>query len=93
MAKALLGTIASHFPSVLVVLDAWYMKRRLVLWAVDRSIAVIGQIRRDSALFRIPSLLRSASEDVRRNMVIGSPARTWTLCQSRRSRRQHTADG
>ena len=30
------------------------MKRRLVLWAVDRSIAVIGQIRRDSALFRIP---------------------------------------
>jgi hypothetical protein len=54
MAKALLGAIASHFPSVLVVLDAWYMKRRLVLWAVDRSIAVIGQIRRDSALFRIP---------------------------------------
>lgn len=54
MAKALLGAIANHFPSLLVVLDAWYMKRRLVLWAVDRAIAVIGQIRRDSALFRIP---------------------------------------
>ena len=32
MAKALLGAIASHFPSIPVVLDAWYMKRRLVLW-------------------------------------------------------------
>src|SRR3954469_17870654 len=52
MAKALLGAIASHFPSVL--LDAGYMKRRLVVWALDRAIAVIGQIRRDSALFRIP---------------------------------------
>jgi DDE superfamily endonuclease len=63
MARALLGAIAAHFSSVAVLMDAWYMKRKLVLAALDlartrqRDIVVIGQIRRDSALFRVPVLV------------------------------------
>lgn len=55
MARALLGAVLDHFHTPLVLLvDAWYMRRRLVLWAVGRGVTVIGQIRRDSALFRKP---------------------------------------
>jgi DDE superfamily endonuclease len=55
LAKALLGTVLAQFHTPLVLLvDAWYMRRRLVLWAVQRGLTVIGQIRRDSALFRPP---------------------------------------
>jgi hypothetical protein len=54
MARALLGAVLQHFPTLGVLLDAWYMRRHLVLWAVSHGITVTGQIRRDSALFTRP---------------------------------------
>jgi hypothetical protein len=55
IAQALLGTLAPRFAATTLLVDAWYMRRRLVLWATAHGIAVIGQIRRDSALFHIPA--------------------------------------
>lgn len=54
IAKTLLGTLFHRFASPVLLVDAWYMRRRLVLWAEERGIGVVGQIRRDSALFQIP---------------------------------------
>lgn len=54
LAKALLGAVASQFPAVAVVMDLWFIKRPLVLWAAQRDITVIGRVRHDSALFHFP---------------------------------------
>lgn len=55
LAKALLGAVARQFPAVAVVMDLWFIKRPLILWAAQRGITVIGRVRHDSALFRFPA--------------------------------------
>ena len=55
LAKALLGAVARQFPAVAVVMDLWFIKRPLLLWAAQRDITVIGRIRHDSALSRFPA--------------------------------------
>ncbi|MCW2241347.1 IS701 family transposase [Azospirillum canadense] len=55
LANALLGAVARQFPAVGVVMDLWFIKGPLVLWAAQRGITVIGRVRHDSALFRFPA--------------------------------------
>lgn len=55
-AKALIRVIApvfEHF-SVRLLLDSWYMRGALLLAALKSGMQVIGQVRKDTALFRIP---------------------------------------
>ena len=54
LAKVLLRAIGNRLGPLTLLVDAWYMKRPLVLWAVQRGIVVIGQARRDTALFALP---------------------------------------
>ena len=39
---------------VRVLMDAWYMRGRLVLYLLEEGMEVIGQVRRDTALFHPP---------------------------------------
>src|SRR5512144_1451732 len=49
---------------VRVLLDCWYMRRRVIQYAQAWGFAVIGQIRRDTALYAIPEVV-----------VVGGPRR------------------
>ena len=40
--------------SVRLLLDSWYMRGKLLLSALKAGLQVIGQVRKDTALFRIP---------------------------------------
>jgi hypothetical protein len=54
LAKVLLRAIGNRLGPLTLLADAWSLKRPLVLWAVQRGIVVIGQARRDTALFALP---------------------------------------
>ncbi len=45
--------LGNHVP-ILVLMDAWYMKGPLVLEALKLELNVIGQVRKDTALFLLP---------------------------------------
>jgi hypothetical protein len=57
-AKTLLRVVAplfAGFPTVLLM-DSWYMRCTLISYALDHGLQVIGQVRRDTALFHPPEL-------------------------------------
>ncbi len=55
-AKTLLRVIVPVFDSLSVrlLLDSWYMRGTLLLAALKAGLHVIGQVRKDTALFRVP---------------------------------------
>jgi hypothetical protein len=55
-AKALIRVIIPAFDglSVRLLLDSWYMRGSLLLSVLKAGLQVIGQVRKDTALFRIP---------------------------------------
>jgi len=54
LAKGLLRAVGDHLGPLCLLLDAWYMRRSLLQAALRRGHAVIGQVRRDTALFQVP---------------------------------------
>jgi DDE superfamily endonuclease len=54
MAKALLRAVGDRLGPLCLLLDAWYMRGSLIRAALRRGHAVVGQVRRDTALFRLP---------------------------------------
>jgi hypothetical protein len=55
-AKALIRVITPVFEkfSVRLLLDSWYMRGTLLFAALNSGMQVIGQVRKDTALFRVP---------------------------------------
>lgn len=55
-AKTLLRVIAPLFEGfqTSLLMDSWYMRCTLISYALDRGLQVIGQVRRDTALFHLP---------------------------------------
>lgn len=55
-AKTLLRVIAPLFKGFQTVLlmDSWYMRCSLILYALEHGMQVIGQVRRDTAFFQLP---------------------------------------
>jgi hypothetical protein len=55
-AKTLLRVIAPLFQGFQTVLlmDSWYMRCTLISYALEHGLQVIGQVRRDTALFHLP---------------------------------------
>lgn len=51
IAGALLRVVSHLVPGARVLVDSWYMRRRFVLPLLRRGFRVIGQVRRDTALF------------------------------------------
>jgi DDE superfamily endonuclease len=54
LAKALLRAVGDRLGPLYLLLDAWYMRGSLIRAALRRGHAVVGQVRRDTALFRPP---------------------------------------
>jgi hypothetical protein len=54
LAKGLLRAVGGRLGPLCLLLDAWYMRGSLIRAALRRGHAVIGQVRRDTALFRLP---------------------------------------
>jgi hypothetical protein len=55
-AKTLLRVITPLFTGfqTFLLMDSWYMRGTLITYAVDQGLQVIGQVRRDTALFHQP---------------------------------------
>lgn len=55
-AKTLLRVIAPLFQGfqTFLLMDSWYMRCTLISYALERGLQVIGQVRRDTALFHLP---------------------------------------
>jgi DDE superfamily endonuclease len=54
LAKGLLRAVGDRLGPLCLLLDAWYMRASLIRAALRRGHAVVGQVRRDTALFRLP---------------------------------------
>jgi len=55
-AKTLIRAVQPVFvnENVCLLLDSWYMRGKLILYALTNGIHVIGQVRKDTALYDIP---------------------------------------
>src|SRR3954466_686466 len=54
LAKALLRAVADRLGPLCLLLDAWYMRGSVIRAAMGRGHTVVGQVRRDTALFELP---------------------------------------
>src|SRR4051794_3892219 len=54
LAKILIGAVLHQLRPNILLVDAWFMRARLVLWAMACGITVVGQARLDTALFLRP---------------------------------------
>jgi len=82
LAKILIGAVLHQLRPDILLVDAWFMRARLVLWAVARGITVVGQARLDTALFLRP---RSRRGRGRPSTAGGSTATSSPSCRSSRS--------
>jgi hypothetical protein len=55
IAKGLLRAVGDRLGPLYLLLDAWYMRGSLIRTALRLGHDVIGQVRRDTALFRLPA--------------------------------------
>jgi hypothetical protein len=55
MAPELVRSLRGRLQRVRLLIDSWYMRRKLILPLLDQSVQVIGQVCRDTALFLPPS--------------------------------------
>src|SRR3954463_14989507 len=65
LGKILIGAVLHQLRPDILLVDAWFMRARLVLWAVARGITVVGQARLDTALFLRPRRGRPARYGMR----------------------------
>ena len=54
LAKGLLRAVGDRLGPLCLLLDAWYMRGSLIRAALRRGHVAVGQVRRDTALFRVP---------------------------------------
>lgn len=54
LAKGLLRAVADRLGPLCLLLDAWYMRGSVIRAAMRRGHTVVGQVRRDTALFELP---------------------------------------
>lgn len=54
IAKTLLRAISGIFTNVTLLLDSWFMRAILILFARESGLHVIGQVRKDTALYDLP---------------------------------------
>ena len=54
VARQLIDSIRAHVKDARLLIDAWFMRRSLILPLLDKQVRIIGQARRDTALFLPP---------------------------------------
>lgn len=54
VARQLIDSIRGHVKDVRLLIDAWFMRKSLILPLLEQRVRIIGQVRRDTALFLPP---------------------------------------
>ena len=54
VARQLIDSVRGHVKEVRLLMDAWFMRRSLILPLIAQGVRIIGQVRRDTALYLPP---------------------------------------
>lgn len=54
VARQLIDSIRAHVKDARLLIDAWFMRKSLILPLLEQRVRIIGQVRRDTALFFLP---------------------------------------
>lgn len=54
VARQLIDSIRAHVKDARLLIDAWFMRKSLILPLLEQCVRIIGQVRRDTALFLPP---------------------------------------
>jgi DDE superfamily endonuclease len=54
VARQLIDSVREHVKDARLLIDAWFMRKSLILPLLDQQVRIIGQVRRDTALFLPP---------------------------------------
>ena len=54
VARQLIDSVSKHVNDARLLIDAWFMRRSLILPLLEQQVRIIGQVRRDTALFLPP---------------------------------------
>jgi hypothetical protein len=54
VARQLINHIRGHVKEARLLIDAWFMRRSLILPLLEQQVRIIGQVRRDTALYLLP---------------------------------------
>lgn len=54
VARQLIDSVRGHVKDARLLIDSWFMRRRLILPLLEQRVRIIGQVRRDTALFLPP---------------------------------------
>ena len=54
VARQLIDSIRGHVKEARLLIDAWFMRRSLILPLLEQQVRIIGQVRRDTALYLPP---------------------------------------
>jgi DDE superfamily endonuclease len=54
VARQLIDAVRGHVKDARLLIDAWFMRKSLILPLLDQRVRIIGQVRRDTALFLPP---------------------------------------
>ena len=54
VARQLIDSVRGHLKEARLLIDAWFMRRSLILPLLEQQVRIIGQVRRDTALYLPP---------------------------------------
>lgn len=54
VARQLIDSVRDHVMEARLLIDAWFMRKRLILPLLEQRVRIIGQVRRDTALYLPP---------------------------------------
>lgn len=54
VARQLIDSIRAHVKEARLLIDAWFMRKSLILPLLEQKVRIIGQVRRDTALYLLP---------------------------------------
>lgn len=54
VARQLVDAVRPHLADVRLLMDSWFMRKKLILPLVEQGVRIAGQVRRDTALFLAP---------------------------------------
>ena len=54
VARQLIDSVRAHVKEARLLIDAWFMRKSLILPLLEQRVRIIGQVRRDTALFLPP---------------------------------------
>ena len=84
--KFVLPLLKKTGTTIRVLVDSWYMKAPFILPLRDLDLNLIGQVRKDTALFEPPVQIDKKREDDLVNMAVTGHLSALQNCLSKRKR-------